>query len=220
MANADTPFGLRPMRHKSGAPYNGAANPYVIEAADSTGNAFIGDAVVRITGGSNTAAVTVPGAGHFPIGTLPSVIVTAVGTVDGADKAITGVIVGFAADPTALENQYRLDETQRVCFVCDDPDVVFEIQANGAVTAAEVGTNANLVADHTGSTTTGLSGMELIASDLGTPDLSDQLRLVRMVNREDNDTALIHAEVEVVISQHTESQNWFAVGGTAGTIGI
>ena len=220
MANADTPFGLRPIRHKSGAPYNGAVNPYVIEAADSTGDAFIGDAVVRITGGANTAAVTVPGVGHFPIGTLPSVIVTAAGTVDGATKVITGVIVSFAADPTNLERKHRADDTQRVCMVCDDPDVVFEIQADGAVTAANIGTNANLVKTHSGSTVTGLSGFELDASDLGTPDLSDQLRVVRAVNREDNDTTLTHAKVEVIINQHTESQNHFAHDGTAGNLGI
>ncbi len=221
MANADTPFGLRPIRHKSGAPYNGAVNPYVIEAADSTGDAFIGDPVVRITGGSNTAAVTVVGAGHFPIGTLPSVIVTAAGTVNGATKVITGVIVSFAADPTALENQYRLDDTQRVCWVCDDPDVVFEIQADGAIPAASVGLNANLIKTQTGSTVTGLSGFELdTTSDVPAADLSDQLRIVRAVNREDNDTTLAFAKVEVVINQHTESQNHFAHDGTAGNLGI
>ncbi len=219
MANIDSPFGLRPIRHKSGAPYNGAVNPYVIEAADSTGDVFIGDPVVRVAGGSNTASVTVPGAGTFAIGTLPSVIGTVAGDVNGATKVITGVVVGFAADPTNLERQYRADDTQRVCFVCDDPDVVFEVQANGIIGASLVGLNANLVEDHAGSTVTGLSGTEL---NITTPsaDISNQLRILRVVNREDVDTDLTHSKVEVVINQHTESQNHFAHDGTAGTLGI
>jgi len=220
MANPDTPFGLRPVRHKSGAPYNGAANPYVIEAADGTAT-FIGDPVVRIAGGSNTAAVAVPGAGTFAIGTLPSVIRTAVGTVDGATKVITGVVVGVAADPTNLENKHRVASTQRVVWVCDDPDIVFEIQADGAIPAASVGLNATIIATHAGDTVTGLSGIELdTTSAAPAADLSDQLRIVRAVNREDNDTTLTHAKVEVVITQHTEASNFFAHDGTAGTLGI
>ena len=220
MANQDTPFGLRPVRHKSGAPYNGASNPYVIESGDGTAT-FIGDPVVRVAGGSNPAAVEVPGAGSFAIGTLPSVIVTAVGTVDGATKVISGVVVGFAADPTALENVHRIASTQRVAYVCDDPDVVFEIPAAGAIPAASVGLNATLIATHAGSATSGLSGMELdTTSAVPAADLSDQLRIVRAVNREDNDTTITHAKVEVVINQHTESQNHFAHDGTAGNLGI
>ena len=219
MANADTPFGLRPIRHKSGAPYNGAVNPYYINSANSTGAIFIGDPVVRVAGGSNAAAISVVGAGSFAIGTLPEVEFTAIGTVDGATKMITGVVVSFAADPTALENQYRLDDTERVAYVCDDPDVVFEIQADGAVPAASVGLNAVLIQTHAGSTTSGLSGLELDSSSPAV-DLSDQLRIVRAINREDNDTTITHAKVEVVISQHTEAQGIFAHDGTAGSLGI
>ncbi len=221
MANPDTPFGLRPVRHKSGAPYNGAVNPYFIISTNGTAT-FIGDPVVRVAGGSNTAVISVVGAGDFAIGTLPSVIVSDfVGTSSAAADMITGVIVSFAADPTALENVHRLASTERVCWVCDDPDIVFEIQANGAITAAEIGLNATMIADHTGSTTTGLSGAELdTTSQIPAADISDQLRIVRAVNRVDNDTTLTHAKVEVVINQHTESQNWFSATGTAGSIGI
>lgn len=210
MANADTPFGLRPIRHKSGAPYNGAARPYYV--ASSYGTAlFIGDPVIKVAGGSNTAAVTVPGGGSFAIGTLPSVEKATAG--DG--NRITGVIVGFSPLATNLELKHNTASTERVAYVCDDPDIVFEIQADGPIPAADMGLNAVLIYTHSGSTTTGLSGVELdTTSDVPAADASNQLVILRAVNREDNDTTLIHAKVEVMINQHTESQ------GTVGTLGI
>ena len=210
MANADTPFGLRPIRHRNGAPYNGAATPMYVDSGYATA-LFIGDPVIKVAGGSNAAAVTAPGAGSFAIGTLPSIEkVTA-----GDTNRVTGVIVGFAANPANLDQKHNPASTERVAFVCDDPDVVFEIQADGAIAAASVGLNAVFIYTHSGSTATGLSGVELdTTSDAPAADASNQLLILRAVNREDNDTTLTHAKVEVLINQHTENQ------GTVGTLGI
>ena len=210
MANADTPFGLRPIRHRNGAPYNGSVNPMYIASTYATA-LFIGDPVIKVAGGSNAARVSAPGVGSFAIGTLPSIEAATVG--DG--NRITGVIVGFAADPTGLENKHNPASTERIAYVCDDPDVIFEIQADGAIPAASMGLNAVLIATHSGSTTTGLSGIELdTTSDAPAADASNQLLILRAVNREDNDTTLTHAKVEVLINQHTENQ------GTVGTLGV
>jgi hypothetical protein len=210
MPNIDAPFGLRPIRHKSGATYNGAVSPYYIASTYATA-LFIGDPVIRVAGGSNAAAVTVPGAGSFNIGTLPSVEKATAG--DG--NRITGVIVGFSPLPTDLSKNYNPASTERVAYVCDDPDVVFEIQADGAIPAASVGLNAVLIYTHSGSTTTGLSGVELdTTSDVPAADASNQLLILRAVNRDDNDTTSTWARVEVMINQHTESQ------GTVGSLGI
>ncbi|MGB1214605.1 MAG: hypothetical protein ACPG4X_14670 [Pikeienuella sp.] len=210
MANNDTPFGLRPIRHRNGAPYNGSANPYYINASYATA-LFIGDPVIRVAGGSNAAEVEAPSAGVFDIGTLPEVELAPV--TDGTK--ITGVIVGFGANPNSLETVYSPASTEAVAWVCDDPDIVFEIQADGAVPAASVGLNAQMIATHAGSTITGLSGRELnTTSDAPAADASNQLRIVRAINRTDNDTTLTHAKVEVMINQHTENQ------GTVGGLGI
>jgi hypothetical protein len=217
MANADTPFGLKPVRHKSGAPYNGAAKPYYIQSDYATA-LFIYDPVVK-TGTANTAEVVVPGAGKFGIGTLPSINKTVVGDVDGNTKRITGVIVGFSALPTDLNKNYNPASTARVAWVCDDPDVVFEIQADGAIPATSIGLNAVLIATHSGSTTTGLSGIELdTTSDVPAADASNQLTIVGAVNREDNDTTITHAKVLVTINAHTEAPGYTAAGD--GTLGI
>jgi hypothetical protein len=200
MANVDAAFGLRPIRYMSGAPYNGAVNPYWIK--NTSNNAvFIGDPVT-ITGTANTAQIEVPGAGSFIAGSLPEVLVTASG--DG--NPISGVVVSFAADPTALENVHRIDATERIAYVCDDPDVVFEIQGDTVATVdvTDVGNNADIIgAAGAGSTTTGLSSKEL---DSGTQsaDASNQLILLRAVNRVGNDITAVHAQWEVQISSHTK----------------
>jgi hypothetical protein len=218
MANVDAPMGLRPIRYKSGAPYNGAFNPYIVLSTYGTA-LFIGDPVVKVAGGSNTAAVKVPGGGTFPIGTLPNIERTVVGDVDGVTKMITGVIVGFAPNPDNLSQKHNPASTERVVYVADDPNLEFEIQADGAIPAASMGLNAVLIATHSGSTTTGLSGMELdTTSDVPAADASNQLLIRRAVNREDNDTTITHAKVVVWINCHTEAPGSTAAGD--GTLGI
>jgi len=198
MANTDTPFGLRPVKHRNGAPYNAAVNAYYIPASYGTAM-FIGDAVV-ITGTSNTAEVAAPGAGKFPAGTLPEINRATVG--DG--NAISGVVVGFAANPSNLEQVHNPASTERVAYVADDPDTEFEIQADGTLAATQVGLNAVLIDTHAGSTVTGLSGTELdTTSDVPAADASNQLTIQRIKNVTDNELASANAIAVVKINNHT-----------------
>lgn len=213
MANVDSPFGLRPVRYRNAAPYNGAANPYYIPASYATA-LFVGDPVIK-TGTSNTAAVKVPGAGGFAIGTLPEINKATAGDTN----RMTGVIVGFSADPDGLGTKHNPASTERVAWVADDPNLVFEIQADGAVPAASMGLNAVFIYTHSGSTGTGLSGVELdTTSDVPAADASNQMLILRAVNREDNDTTLTHAKVEVMLINHTEAHGNTAAGD--GILGI
>ena len=200
MANADTPFGLRPIRHRNGAPYNGAVNPYYVPAGYGTA-LFVGDPVVK-TGTANSTHVEAPGAGAFAPGTLPAINKAAAGD----NNPITGVIVGFAPDPNGLESRYNAASTERVALVCDDPDVVFEIQADGAIAATQVGLNAVLIYTNSGDTVNGISGAELdTSSDAPAADASNQLTIQRVVNREDNEAGSAFTKVEVKINNHTEA---------------
>lgn len=200
MANTDTPFGLRPVRHKSGAPYNGSFNAYYVPSTYATA-LFVGDPVVRVNTGSNAAAFNTPG-GDFPIGTLPIVAKATAG--DG--NAITGVIVGFGPDPDGLGRIHNPASTERLVYVVDDPDMVFEAQMDGTLTATMVGLNAVLIYTTAGSTTTGRSGAEVDTGTTTAPsaDASNQLTIRRMVNRVDNEMGL-NAKVEVTINNHTEA---------------
>lgn len=197
MANVDAPFGFKPIRYISGAPYNGAVNPYWIKNTQNNG-VFIGDPVI-VQGTANTAQIDVPG-GTFVPGSLPEVLKTAAG--DG--NTSTGVIVSFAPDPTALENVHRVDSTERVCYVCDDPDVVFLMQGDSAAVIAvtDVSNNADFIKTHEGSAITGLSAME-VDSGTQSADASNQLIVLRLANIPGNDLTAVHAIWEVMLSNHS-----------------
>ena len=189
MANANTPFGLRPVRHVSGAPYNGAVRAYSMAAGNGTAT-FIGDPVT-LAG----TAQTISGR------TYTDVVQAATG-----DK-IVGVIV--AVDPVQGtgaggrdSNIYRLASTQRVVYVCDDPDALFEIQEIGTgtpLTANDIGLNVNFSVG-SGSTTTGLSGVVVDNATEATTNTLD-LKIVGLVNREDNDVGA-YAKWLVRINRH------------------
>lgn len=203
MANADRPFGLWPRRHRSGAPYNGAANPYFVPSTDSNAM-YLGDPVV-VTGTSNTSTLVPMDGNHgnaYQPGTVPAVqLATA-----GAGNDITGVIIAVEASPdSGLKNVYRPASTEAIVWVADDPDLVFEAQEDsdgGALAATDVGQNVDLVSG-SGSTVTGYSGWELDSSTAGTGS-TIQMRLERLVNRLDNEIGN-QAKWEVSILQHSRT---------------
>ena len=204
MANNDAPFGLRPVAHPSGLS-KARVRAYYVPSTYATA-LFVGDPVVK-TGTSNTAQVEVPGVGKCAPGTLPEVNKATAG--DG--NAITGVIVGVAADPSNLDKRYSPASTEGVVFVNDDPQTEFTIQADGAIAAAQVGLNAVLIYTNTGSTSTGQSGAELdTTSDAPAADASNQLTILNVENREDVEAGSAYAVCRVRINNHTEAHG--AVG--------
>jgi hypothetical protein len=152
----------------SGAPYNGAVNLYSVAAGNGTA-IMIGDLVTQA--GTSQVINDV---------TYSDVVVSATG-----DK-FQGVCVGVM--PVTRDSTiYREASTQRILMVCDDPNVLFEIQesaAGTALTANDVGLNANVVVA-AGSTVTGLSGMTLDNSTEATTNTLD-LKIVGLVNRPNN----------------------------------
>lgn len=200
MANADTPFGLRPYNRAGSAVTSGALREYYIPSSYGTA-LFIGDPVVK-TGTSNTAGYKGRAAA-----TLPEINKATAG--DG--NAITGVIVGFDELQTDLSKQYNPASTERIAYVVDDPYQVFEIQADGSISAAQVGLNAVLIFTHSGDTATGQSGVELdTSSDAPAADASNQLTILGIVPREDNEAGSNFTKVLVRINNHTEAHG--AVG--------
>lgn len=192
MANVDSPFGLRPRRYLNGAPWNGQVRPYLIPSTDGTA-CFVGDPV-KPHGSAGAAGLVVDG---VPAGGLPTVIQAAAGNV------CIGVIVAFEPLKTNLETKHRLASTNRIAYVCDDPNVVYEIQevsGGTALTADEVGLNVNFVVT-AGSTTTGLSGVELNNSGEATTAALN-CRILGLVQREDNEYGE-HAKWEVLLNDHS-----------------
>lgn len=218
MANSDTPKGLVPIKHRNGAPYNGAANPYYKAAGYGTA-LFIGEVVVK-TGTANTAAASAPGLGEFNIATLPEIQKTTAGDSNTNAERQTGVVVGFGANPDNLSLAYSPASTAAIVLVCDDPSVVFEAQCPDAIAATQIGLNALLIDTHAGSTVTGLAGTEVDGGEGTAPgaDASYQVVILRAVNRTDNETNAVYNKLEVVLNNHTEAtgMNTNAIG----TLGI
>lgn len=188
MANTSRVQGARPVKYLNGAAWNGQANLYFIPSGDGTAT-FIGDFVKMDGTGDPTAS----GGSAFGV---PSCIQAA------ATNALVGAIVGFLPIQTNLNtSQHRLASTGRYCWVVDDPNVIFEIQAsNGTPAVGDVNNNIN-IAVAAGSTTTGQSGM---TADVGTilTTATLPLRIVGFSQRVDNDNASASAKYLVKINNH------------------
>lgn len=199
MANADTPFGLRAVGHPLGLS-KARITAYAV-ASDYATALFPGDPVTK-TGTANTTEVSAPGVGTMPAGTMSEVEKASAGD----DNAITGVVVGVAANPDSLGKRYLPASTGGIVFVNNDPATEFEIQADGTISAAQVGLNAVLIYTNTGDTDTGQSGAELdTTSDVPAADASNQLTILSVVPRADNEAGSDYTKVRVRINNHTEA---------------
>jgi hypothetical protein len=185
-----------------------------INSSYNSSGMFVGDLVVKVAAGSNTGNVTAPGVGSFPPGTLPAIELAAV--TDGTFAS--GVIVAFAPNPDNLSQLHNPTSTERIALVCTDPTVIYEIQADGDLTETMIGLNATFIRTHSGSTVTGRSGEELDTGTTTAPAADDSLmlRIVGMVNREDNDTVTANQKALVVINMHSD----LSTGDGTGALGI
>ena len=193
MANTDSPQGLVPIASRKAY-----TTRKVYAQSGYATDIFVGDAVIRATTATaNTSEITTA-TGSYGIGSLEEVIRASVGDTN----VILGVIVSI--DPAyGVANNYGIASTDRVITICDDPQALYEIQADGTLGAASAGLNAVLIDTHTGSTVFGTSGTELdTTSDVPAADASNQLIIVRAVDRADNDTTLANSKwiVRVILS--------------------
>lgn len=177
MPNANIPRGIMPVRYRSGAMYNGAANIYNVPASFATA-LFIGDPVIGVTNTSDGNGI-------------PNVTIAG-----GAGAILLGAVVGFVAagDPPVARTRdmtvYRAASTQSYVLIADDPDLLFEVQEDsvgGNMSLGAGGRNVDLIAG-TGNTATGYSGWMLDSSTLAVTNTLT-MRVLRPVERADNDLA-------------------------------
>lgn len=199
MANANTPFGLKPIG--GNATVENGLLEHMYMPADYATDAYVGDPVIKVAAGANDVPVTVIGGGTFEVGTLREVNVATVGDTN----EITGVIVGFL--PTTRDSKtYGEASTVRVAIVNTDPYQDYLVQAAGAIAPADIGLNGVLINVGGGSTTTGLSGMELnTTTDAPAADASNQLIIRKAYNAPDNETNAAYNKVIVRINLSTEA---------------
>lgn len=147
MANVDKAFGLRPMGNLSAT---GAQAQYGYEIADNqSGAIYQGDLVTVYDG--------------YLVKFLPASHTAAVGVFNGCNY-----IDPTTGKPT-WKNYYpgsvNITAGKIIADVIDDPSQLFLIQADEDIVQADIGKNADVVGTG-GSTTTGVSTMELDSSTI------------------------------------------------------
>lgn len=190
MATTAGAYGLRPLNLLGGTPFSGATRQYPIASGYNT-NIFNGSIVEIVVGGGVELMLDKgTAADQFSIHTI-------------------GVFLGCQyTDPNTkqlLFSQYYPANTAAddiLAFVVDDPNTLFTIQADGALTLADRGSNlhlANVQATGTGSTTTGNSNVAADASTTaGTATFP--LRIVDFVTDAQNSPGDAFTEVVVKIN--------------------
>ena len=188
MANQDAAFGMRPLKMIGGAPFHGGQSRYRIAANYGTA-IFQGDMVAQVTGGNIEV--------HADGGTVP----------------IVGVFNGCRfTDPTTKKETFSnfypasTNASDIEAFIIDDPNVIFEIQANAAFPIADLFGNFDIVYTSSGSTVTGISGAELNVSDGATTATLSLKAIDISQDPENSDVSSDATNVQVVIQNHIFGQ--------------
>ena len=185
MANIDKPMGLQAVRHRNGAPFNGAGSLYYVDGTNSAAIAP-GDPVT-VTGSADAFGI-------------PAVDLSTAGD----DNAITGAVIGRTNGEGVLlqdDSPTLPATTEGYLLVADDPDLVFEAQTT-TIAATDISGNANLQA---GTSSLNLSGWEVNGTAYATT-ATFQVKVLRLVRSVDNELGA-NAKVEVMINNHTQAHN-------------
>ena len=185
MANKDAAFGLKPSRMMGGGAYTGGQSRYRI-ANNQSGAIFQGDLVKQLTGGTVSRAAA-------------SSTVPVVGVFNGVQYT----------DPTSKEvvfsNHYpgSVAAADIIAFIIDDPDVVFEVQADDTFPVADLFGNFDIVDQSTtGDTSSGRSNVELDVTT-GATTTTLPLKAIDISQDPDNsDVGNANTNVMVVIQNH------------------
>jgi len=195
MANIDAAFGLRPIAKVGSAP-GGTTGTTKYSIGDNQSTAiFTGDPVKYKSDGTIEVAT--------------------------AGDASCGVFMGcFYTDPTTSKPTYKnyfpasLSPGDAIAFVADDPDQLFIAQQDSDssnIVAADLNLNADLVFG-SGSTSTGISGVEIDSSSKNTT-ATLQVRLVDFYDIPSNDATANNSVLVVKINNHQ-------LGSHTGTAGV
>lgn len=189
MANTNAPRGFKPVGHMAGGTVR--AREYTI-ASEYAANIFTGDPV-QLTGTGRNIAVA---------------------TAQTADSI--GVFAGCAYTDAAGVRKFShywptgTVATNIVAYVYDDPDIIYEIQAD-TVAAADIGLLADWN-DTAGSAVTGQSGRSLVASAANTANLA--CRILGLARQPDNAYGA-YGKVLVHFAEHAYSNVVAGVGGVS-----
>ena len=175
MATTAAPYGLKPVKRADGMAYAGATSQYLIDPAGEGTNLFYGQ-VVHIGADGYIALSTATGA-DGTTNALPT------GT---ALTGSLGVFVGCEYEndlgQTVYSQYYPSGAINAKALVVDDPNVLFQVQADGAMDQSDIGANTFFAAAQSTSTGRTATGNSTSAVDATTKTTTAAFRIVAAVS--------------------------------------
>ena len=174
MATTAAPYGLKPVKRADGMAYAGATSQYLIDPAGEATNLFNGQ-VVHIGADGYIALSTATGAdgttNALPTGTA---LTGSLGVFVGCEY------VNDQGQPTF--SQYYPSGTANggaiKAYVVDDPNVLFQVQADGTMDQSDIGANTFFAAAQSTSTGNTATGNSTSAVDATTKTTTAAFRIV------------------------------------------
>ena len=191
MSATDSGYGFIPVKRSDGMPYAGATDSFLITPAGVAQNIFYGSVVeisagyVQLASGTGADATT--------------------NNLGGSGIGALGVFVGceyINAQGQLIFGQYYPSGTlNATAYVVTDPNVLFQAQANGAITQTDLGHNVDFpAAQHATTsvnTTTGKSTMQVNST---TSAATKSFKIVGFVTKTGSEIGDAYTDVLVKIN--------------------
>ncbi len=210
MASTNSPYGLRPINLLGGQSYAGSTREYAIPASYGTSIQY-GDPVIITNTGSTRGTLA-----RFNATTTAATI-----TSTGGGFGFVGVFVGCTfTDPTygtVFRQNYTSGNTATdiMAYVVDDPDALFQVQADDTLGQTALGCNAALIQTVAGNSGANInSGVGLDASSIATTNTLP-VRIVDFVNSTTSQIGDAYTDVIVRINTHFHRTGNTGSAGTA-----
>ena len=175
MATTAAPYGLKPVKRADGMAYAGATSQFLIDPAGEATNLFYGQ-VVHIGADGYIALSTATGAdgttNALPTGT----------TLTGSLGVFVGCEYENDLGQTVHSQYYPSGATNAKALVVDDPNVLFQVQADGAMDQSDIGANTFFAAAQSTSTGNTATGNSTSALDATVQTTAAAFRIVDFVS--------------------------------------
>jgi hypothetical protein len=209
MANTSRINGFKPVKHITGAPYNGQTNIYEVPIGEAV-PVFVGD-LVKLSDSNATSmypAVEAVVGASAQIAAGP-ILGAVVGIVNVKQDPVTGTMSGGSI---SLDTPvYRPASTKQFVLVSDASDLIYEAEADASVALASIGLNVGVGAGaHTNSLLTGNSPMYVYSTTAPDGTSTRPLQIVGLVNRPDNE---VGANSKVYVRINVQSYGNVGVAG-------
>lgn len=210
MATMLAPYGLRPINLLGGQTYAGSTRLYAIPASYAVTVQY-GDPVIVTNTGSTRGYLA-----RFNATTTATTV-----TSTGGGFGFVGVFVGCTyTDPTygkVFRQNYISGNsaTDIQAYVVDDPDALFQIQADNTLAQTTLGCNASLIQTVAGNSGANInSGVALQASSVATT-ATLPVRIVDFINSTTSTIGDAYTDVLVRINTHFHRTGNTGSAGTA-----